>query len=138
MLAPSALAEDRLVDDVPVTVNGSASPLEDFEGWTFVYPNPVTGPTGTFCIWSPFRAKVFLKLYNVAGELILSHDFGDQPATFQNLSNVACNGGLPYVWGKVNQKGRAIARGLYYAVVRIEETEGGANVLQTVKKVVVP
>jgi hypothetical protein len=38
----------------------------------------------------------------------------------------------------VNQSGRAIARGLYYAVIRVEETEGGTNVLQTVKKVLIP
>jgi hypothetical protein len=28
-----------------------------------------------------------------------------------------------------------VARGIYYAVIRLEETEGGAQTLQTVKKV---
>jgi hypothetical protein len=43
-----------------------------------------------------------------------------------------------FVWNKVNQSGRTVARGLYYVVLRVEETEGGGTVLQTVKKVLVP
>ena len=61
----------------------------------------------------------------------LSQDFGDQAPSFQN-------GPVTYVWSKTNQSGRPIARGLYYAVIRLEETEGGGTVLQTVKKVLVP
>jgi len=132
VLNPVALAEDRLIDDVPVATNGfSVDPVADFENNTFAYPNPVSGPSATFSIYTPFRAKVLLKLYTVSGQLILSQDFGESPASFQN-------GPVTYVWNKVNQSGRAIARGLYYAVIRVEETEGGANVLQTVKKVLVP
>lgn len=141
VLDPSELAEDRLVDDIPVAVNGSLDPQADFEGNTFVYPNPVTGPSGVFCIYNPFHGRVLLKLYTLSGELVLSKDFGDRPAAFQVTPSQAdsnCTGGVSYVWNKVNASGRAIARGLYYAVIRAEETEGGATVLQTVKKVLVP
>jgi len=129
---PTELADDRLTDEVPSTTNGATSdPTADFESNSFIYPNPVTGPSGTFSIYSPFRARVVLKLYTISGQLILSQDFGEQAPSFQN-------GPITYVWSKVNQSGRAIARGMYYAVIRLEETEGGGQVLQTVKKVLVP
>lgn len=132
ILNPAVLAEDRLIDDVPVATNGaSANPEADFINNSFVYPNPVTGPSGNFSIYTPFHGRVVMKLYTISGELVLTKDFGDVPPSYQN-------GPVNYVWNKVNQSGRTIARGLYYAVIRIEETEGGANVLQTVKKVLVP
>ncbi len=126
------MADDRLTDDLPsVTNGGTGNPQADFENNTFAYPNPVTGPSGTFSIYTPYQADVKLSLYTIAGQLVLSQDLGPQPASYQN-------GPVTYVWNKVNQSGRPIARGLYYAVIRIEETLGGANVLQTVKKVLVP
>ncbi len=131
ILNPSVLAEDRLIDDIPVALNGSADPVGDFKNNTFVYPNPITGPTGTFEIYTPFHARVVLKLYDLAGDLVLDKDFGDQAASYQA-------GPVTYVWPKTNGSGRTVARGLYYAVIRVEETEGGANVLQTVKKVLIP
>ncbi len=141
IVVPGELADDRLTDDLPVTTNGSgalANPQAYLETNSFVYPNPVAGPSATFCIATPYHARVLLNLYTIAGQLVLSHDFGDQAATYQNPLSQSCNGLIPFVWNKVNQSGRTIARGLYYAVIRIEETEGGTNVLQTVKKVLVP
>lgn len=133
VLIPTELADDRLTDDMPSSTNGATGndPLADFENNSFVYPNPVTGASGTFSIYIPFRGRVIMKLYTISGQLILSQDFGEHAASYQN-------GPVTYVWNKVNQSGRAIARGLYYAVIRAEETEGGGNVLQTVKKVLVP
>lgn len=132
IINPTALAEDRLVDDLPVATNGaSANPEADFLANTFMYPNPATGPTATFSIYNPFHGRVLLKLYTIAGDLVLSKDFGDMPPSFQN-------GPVTYAWSKVNQSGRSVARGLYYAVFRVEETEGGGTVFQTVKKVLVP
>lgn len=132
VLEPTALAEDRLVDDVPVATNGaSANPEADFDNNSFVYPNPVTGPSATFSIYLPFHGNAFMRLYTISGQLVLDQQFGDQPASYQN-------GPLVYIWNKVNQGGRTIARGLYYAVIRVEETEGGGTVFQTVKKVLVP
>ena len=132
ILFPTELADDRLTDDLPSSTNGASSnPTQDFETNSFIYPNPITGPSGTFSIYLPFQGRVLLKLYTVAGQQILSQDFGEQAPSFQN-------GPVTYVWNKVNQSGRPIARGLYYAVIRIEETLGGGNVMQTVKKVLVP
>ena len=128
---PSALSLDRLVDEIPVAMNGTATPVSDFEQNTFMYPNPATGPSATFRIHAPFRAKVILKLHNIAGDLVLEKSFGEVPAAHQA-------GPLTYVWSKINSGGRPVARGLYYAVIRVEETEGGRQVLQTVKKVLVP
>jgi len=131
VLIPSALSLDRLIDEIPVATNGTASPTVDFEQNTFMYPNPATGPTATFRIHSPFRAKVILKLHNIAGDLVFERDFGEVPPAHQA-------GPLTYVWSKINSGGRKVARGLYYAVIRIEGTEGGREVLQTVKKVLIP
>ena len=132
VLVPAELADDRLTDDLPSSTNGATNnPTLDFEGNSFVFPNPITGPSGTFSIYMPFQGRAVLKLYTVAGQQILSHDFGEQAASFQN-------GPVTYVWSKVNQSGRPIARGLYYALIRIEETLGGGTVMQTVKKVLVP
>ena len=109
----------------------AADPKADFEQNTFAYPNPITGPSATFQIHAPFRARIQLKLHNIAGELVLEKNFGEVAAAYQA-------GPLTYVWNKINQGGHEVARGLYYAVIRVEETEGGRSVLQMVKKVLVP
>lgn len=129
---PGVLAEDRLIDDLPVARNGaSLNPVADFEDNSFVYPNPVVGPTGTFSIYQPARGRTLLKLYGMSGQLVYSKDFGEHPASFQN-------GPVSLVWNKVNSSGRSLARGMYYAVYRFEETEGGGRVMQVVKKVLIP
>jgi flagellar hook assembly protein FlgD len=132
VIYPTELADDQLLTTIPsITEGASSDPAADFESNSFVYPNPVVGPTGTFSIYTPFQGRVLLKLYTISGQLVLSQDFGEQPPSYQN-------GPVIYVWNKVNQSGRTIARGLYYAVIRLEETVGGGSVLQTVKKVLVP
>ena len=132
VLVPTELADDRLTDDMPSSTGGASSnPTQDFEANSFIYPNPVTGGSGTFSIYMPFQGRMLLKVYTVAGQLVFSQDFGEQAASY-------ANGPVTYVWNKVNQSGRPIARGLYYAVIRIEETLGGGTVMQTVKKVLVP
>jgi hypothetical protein len=75
---------------------------------------------------------VSLRLYTIAGELVLDRDLGERAPSF------TASGSLSYTWNRSNQAGRAVARGLYYAVVRAEETLGGKNVIQTVKKVLIP
>jgi hypothetical protein len=126
-----ALSLDRLIDEIPVVRNASETPNEDFINNTFNYPNPVTGPSTTFQIHPPFRAKVKLRLHTMTGEIVLDRDFGEVPPAYQA-------GPVVYVWQKVNSSGNPVARGLYFAVIRLEETEGGRNVLQTVKKVLIP
>ncbi len=131
VINPSALSLDRLIDEISVVRNASISPAEDFANNTFNYPNPVTGPSTTFEIYSPFRAHVKMKLHSMSGDLILDKDFGEVAPSYQS-------GPISFVWSKVNQSGNKVARGLYFAVIRIEESEGGKNVLQTVKKVLIP
>ncbi|MDE2491240.1 MAG: hypothetical protein KGM24_10360 [Elusimicrobia bacterium] len=143
VLNPAELAEDRLIDDVPVAVNASLNPQADFEGNTFSYPNPIGQDDAQACfhVYNPFnQAHVLLKLYNMAGDLVTTHDYGNITGSFNSPSIAAstpCSAPGEWLWHKTNDSGRAVARGLYYAVVRVEETEGGANVLQTVKKVLV-
>lgn len=130
VLNPGALSLDRLIDEIPLVRNASASPNEDFIRNTFNYPNPVTGDSTTFEIYAPFRAIVKMKLHTISGELVLDKNFGEVPPSFQG-------GPVTYVWSKINQAGNKVARGLYFAVIRVEETEGGKNILQTVKKVLI-
>jgi len=130
VLNPSALSLDRLIDEIPLVRNASAAPEEEFINNTFNYPNPVTGESTTFQIYAPFRGKVKMKLHTISGELVLDKNFGEVPPAFQS-------GPITYVWTKINQSGNKVARGLYFAVIRIEETEGGKNVIQTVKKVLI-
>ncbi len=131
VLVPSALASDyQSFGEIPVTRGASADPQGDFEANTFVYPNPVPSsyPTATFQIYFPVQAVAHLRIYNIAGELVFTHDFPDTAPSY--------NGGpVTYVWNKDNQAGRTVARGIYYAVIREEETLGGGNVYQTVKKI---
>jgi flagellar hook assembly protein FlgD len=130
VLNPSALSLDRIIDEIPVVRNASIDPAGDFQKNTFVYPNPMRGPTATFQIYVPFQAKVKMRVYTIAGEMILDKDFGEQAPSFSAVP-------VTFVWDKTNQSGRKVARGLYYVVVRVDETLGGKNVLQTVKKILI-
>lgn len=130
ILNPGALSLDRLIDEIPLVRNASESPEADFANNTFNYPNPVTGDSTTFQIHAPFRAVVKLKLHTISGEVVLEKNFGEVPPAYQA-------GPVTYVWTKINQAGNKVARGLYFAVIRVEDTEGGRNILQTVKKVLI-
>lgn len=128
-LAPGApLAEDLIISEIPVVRGGSADPVNDFYGNTFVYPNPIRGAVGNFQIYVPLQARVSLKLYNIAGEQVLDKDFGVQPADSY----------VNYAWPKTNQHGRPVAHGVYFALIREEGTRGERSLLQTVKKLLIP
>jgi flagellar hook assembly protein FlgD len=124
----SMMAEDLIVAELPVVRGGSVDPQGDFVKNSFLYPNPLRDATGTFQIYVPLQAKVTLKLYNIAGELVLEKDFGEKPAD----SYVTFN------WAKTNQAGRAVAHGVYFAVIREEPSKGEKTALQTVKKFLIP
>jgi flagellar hook assembly protein FlgD len=128
----SALSLDRPIDEIPVIRAGSADPQNDFENNTFAYPNPGNGPTITFSIWTPFQAKVRMNIYTIAGEMILDKDFGEWPAESY------VNGQAGFVWNKTNQSGRKVGRGMYLCVIRVEESIGGRNILQSVKRILIP
>ena len=131
VLSPSALSEDQLVNDIPVVRNDSLNPKGDFVNNTYVYPNPVTGESANFVIYTPFQGVVMMRLYTMDGELVLEQNFGECPA---NQYVIGTNG---FAWNRRNQAGRRVARGVYYAVIRVEETLGGQSVLQTVKRILV-
>ncbi len=131
VLNPGALALDQLIDDIPVTRNGTLAPQGDFESNTFVYPNPATGPTVTFSIYIPFQGTIKVNIYNIAGQLVYEKDLGEFPPSYSG-------GPVTMVWQKANEAGRDIARGIYYAVIRADETLGGKQELQTVKKILNP
>jgi len=127
----SVLAEDIPISEIPVVRGASLAPSADFEKNTFVYPNPITTAQATFNIYVPIQANVTLKIYNLAGELVYDRDFGPQAADTY-VGNAAVT------WPKVNSFGRPLARGAYFALIREEETLGARNVLQTVKKLLIP
>jgi len=132
VINPSALAEDRVLDEIPVVRGASQDPVADFENNSFVYPNPITTPQGNFQIYVPFQGKVTMRLYNIAGQLVFDKDFGEQAPSFSS------SGAIQFTWNRVNASGRQVARGVYYAVIRAEETLGGKQVLQTTKKFLIP
>ncbi|TPW21540.1 MAG: hypothetical protein FD126_600, partial [Elusimicrobia bacterium] len=128
-LAPGApLATDLIISEIPVVRGGSADPVNDFFGNTFIYPNPLRDAVGNFQIYVPLQAKVSLKLYNIAGEQVLDKDFGTYPADSY----------VYYAWPRTNQHGRPVAHGVYFALIREEGTRGERSLLQTVKKILIP
>lgn len=132
VLNPAVLSLDRPVDEIPVVRNASLNPKADFEHNTYIYPNPVSGESAHFVIYSPFQARAKLRIYTMSGGLVLDRDLGESAA--DNYVLPASDG---FVWDRKNQAGRRVARGVYYCVIRLEETLGGKNVLQTVKKFLV-
>jgi len=107
---------------------GAGNPQADFVNNTFVYPNPVRSGNATFRIYVPLQATVTMKLYNLAGDLVLSKDFGQQAAdSFVN-----------FVWDKTNGSGRPVAHGVYFFVVRQEVDRGEKELFQVVKKLLIP
>ncbi len=127
-VAPGAsLANDIPISEVPVVRGVLADPQADFKANTFMYPNPVGASGTTFVIYVPLQSRVTMKIYNLAGELVYQNDFGELPA------DTYVNGGS-FKWNRVNQAGRTVAPGVYFVLVREEETAGAKNVFQVVKK----
>lgn len=124
----AALAEDIIVNEIPVARGGQFDPKEEFIKNSFIYPNPVAGASGSIQIYSPRQADVSLKIYNIAGELVLDRNFGEQ----------AQDSYVNFVWNKVNQAGRPVAPGVYFMLVREQPTQGEITPLQMVKKILLP
>ncbi len=134
ILNPAVLATDRPIDDIPVATDGAAGDAgTNFDHDTFVYPNPVTGNSAVVKIFMPYTGRAIFNLYTIAGQLVYSRTMEGMSAN--HLCSGDCNS---FTWNKVNASGRTLARGLYYAVIRVEETQGSGTVYQTVKKVLIP
>lgn len=126
-----------LFPGVAVVRNQSENPKGDFEHSSYVYPNPVDGDSAHFVIFTPFQADVKMRIYTMSGELVLDKDFGEQQAN-NYVNGGSSAGGVPcFTWTRSNSAGRRVARGVYYAVIRVEATDGSRNTMQTVKKFLV-
>jgi len=143
VIYPSELADDRLIDDIPVTLGPSANPEGDLTSNSYVYPNPIPASASyaTFQVWNPFpHAHITLKLYTLSGRLVVANDFGSNLGpSYQagSTGSANANGVYNFTWYKNNTAGRGVARGIYYAVIRVEQEQEGTTVLQVVKKALV-
>ncbi len=137
VLNAQALAVDRPLDDIAVVRNFSEDPQGEFERFTYVYPNPVDGDVAYITIFTPFQANAKLKLFTMGGDLVLDKDFGEQVANAYVDGGSTHNGVSCFAWNRSNSAGRRVARGVYYALIRLESTDGSRNILQKVKKFLV-
>ncbi|MDQ7772101.1 MAG: hypothetical protein RDU13_01125 [Elusimicrobiales bacterium] len=124
----AALADDVVTANIPLTKGGVADLCGEFNSGSFFYPNPYTGTSGKFRLKAPITGGISLKMYNLAGDQVYKYDFGDQEG-----DNI-----LEHSWPRVNSAGKAVAPGVYLAVLRFEATQGTREVCQTVKKILIP
>ena len=128
---------------ISVTRGASKNMQHDFESYSFVYPDPIPPDSiANFQIYSPLYATVDIRIYDMAGDLILDKNLGQQSPSYMAQGGPTTNGRIEFAWDKTNQAGRHVAPGIYYAVIRLEEsgieqTPGHVNVLQSVKKFIV-
>jgi flagellar hook assembly protein FlgD len=125
---------------IPVARSGSIDVCGSFENDSYFAPNPYTGNNGWFRIPVKAIGNVTLKIYNLAGDLVYSKDYGKRGADESINGKGKCNASHTHeaCWPKVNNSGRELARGVYFAVLRFEAAEGSKAVCQTVKKILIP
>ena len=126
-----------IISEIPVVLGEVADPDEYFEKYTYVYPNPVgQGGTAKIHIFVPREANVSVRIYNIAGDLVWTRDLGLQSSSTGESSSGSTSG-LEFDWELKNDAGRAVAPGLYFALIRAMSTKGEMSLFQTVKKVLV-
>jgi len=96
-----------------------------FEDNVYVFPNPVRNGQGIFKMEAiRAGANLSLKIYTITGTLVRSESFpGIAPGNINT-----------FTWDATNESGNKVGRGLYYYVVREQDSQG---TLQTVKKMAV-
>ena len=125
---------------IPVSRGGSIDVCGSFENDSYFAPNPYTGKNGWFRIPIKATGYVSLKIYNIAGELVYSRDYGKKGADESINGKGKCSVTHTHeaCWTKVNNSGQELARGVYFAVLRFEAADGSKSVCQTVKKILIP
>ena len=114
---------------VSVSHGDSSDPCGDLDAQALFYPNPLRQSRGCFNIgYAPVTGYYSVKLYNVAGDLVSTHDWGSQGNQLK----------LTWDWDRTNDSGKKIARGVYFAVFKLQATGGGKQICQTIKKILIP
>jgi flagellar hook assembly protein FlgD len=103
----------------------AGDPQAQFESNTFVYPNPVRNGQGTFQLEAVRDGtNLSIRVYTLTGTLVWEqHFYGLSAGTIETIP-----------WNVTNESGRKLGRGLYYYVVREDDSVG---TLQTVKKMAI-
>ncbi|MDO8805351.1 MAG: hypothetical protein Q7R35_13090, partial [Elusimicrobiota bacterium] len=135
---------DIVSANIPVTRGGTLDLCGDFTNETFFAPNPYTGDSGWFKIPVIMNGWVSLKLYSISGDLVYRKNYGDLNSPRDGGNNIngdklcAVTHTNEACWPKVNDYGRTVAPGVYFAVIRFEATEGTRDICQTIKKILIP
>ncbi|HNW43480.1 MAG TPA: hypothetical protein PKI19_03185 [Elusimicrobiales bacterium] len=134
------LADDVIVNNVPVIKSGTADLCGDFARETFFAPNPYRGQAGWFKIPALMNGKIGMHIYNLVGDMVYEKDFGLRGGgnNVDGSGQCSTTHTHPACWPKVNSSGRTVSPGVYLAVIRFEATEGTRDVCQVVKKILIP
>jgi len=124
----AVLAQDLVIAEIPVVRGHSLDPQADFEQNSFLYPNPIRSPTATFQIYVPIESRISMRMFNIAGDLVMERDFGLR----------AQDSYVRFSWDKTNQHGRKLAHGVYFYVLRLTAAKGEGFAFQTVRKLLIP
>lgn len=125
---------------IPVSRSGYMDVCNSFESTSYFAPNPYKGYNGWFRIPVKATGNVSLKIYNLAGDLVYSKNYGKIGAGSSIDGKGKCNTTHthPACWPKINNSGKEVARGVYFAVFRFEAADGSKAICQTVKKILIP
>lgn len=124
-----------LADDIPlanVSATQSGNTCGDFAKDSWFAPNPYEGTSGFFKIALPTVGITSIKIYGLAGDLVLSKDFAEAG------DYLGVGEPIKYYWPRTNAAGKQVAHGVYFAVLRFESTQGTKNICQTIKKILIP
>ncbi|PIU18723.1 MAG: hypothetical protein COT18_09915, partial [Elusimicrobia bacterium CG08_land_8_20_14_0_20_59_10] len=137
---PPPLADDIITNNIPVTKGVTLDLCGDFTRETYFAPNPYTGSSGWFKIPMLMNGRTNLRIYNLAGDLVYKKDYGLRGVgeNVDGLGRCSVTHTHESCWPKVNSYGRAVAPGVYFAVVRFEASQGTREVCQVVKKILIP
>ncbi len=140
-VAPGTLLTNEVISNIPVVKSGTADLCGDFARESYFAPNPYTGTAGWFKIPVMMNGTVAMRIYNLAGDLVYKKDYGLRAAGSGDINgngHCATTQTHEACWPRVNSFGRAVAPGVYFAVLRFEATEGTRDVCQVVKKILIP